>query len=150
MRKGNSTDQELTRHLQTARDAIDTALRLLNSGVPQSRQPRATKTSRAAPTNPGPLDFTMPLRAFVKKYSGGLNGAKKFTLLLAYLSKGDTSKTVQLSDIEAQWNKMKAKGLLGMKFNRLYSSEARENDWASTETNGVYRLRPSWKVILNG
>ena len=90
------------------------------------------------------------MRAFVKKYKAGLNGSKKFTLLLAYLSKGDISKTVELSEIETHWNKMTSKNLLGMKFNRLYTSEARENDWASTEKPGIYRLRPTWKVIFNG
>ena len=45
---------------------------------------------------------------------------------------------------------MTSKGLLGMKFNRLYTSQARENDWASTEKTGAYRLRPSWKAIFNG
>jgi hypothetical protein len=52
--------------------------------------------------------------------------------------------------VESQWNKMKGKGLLGMSFNRLYTSQARENDWASTEKAGTYRLRPSWKAIFNG
>jgi len=92
----------------------------------------------------------MSLRAFVKKHSRSLNGAKKFTLLLAYLTKGDGNKTVPLSEIESHWNKMTSKGLLGMKFNRLYTSQARENDWARTEKTGAYRLRPSWKTIFNG
>lgn len=92
----------------------------------------------------------MPLRPFVKKYSAGMNGSKKFTLVLAYLAKGDTSKAVTLSEIEAQWNRMTGRGLLGLNFNRLYTSQARDNDWASTEKSGVYHLRPSWKEIFNG
>ena len=79
-----------------------------------------------------------------------MNGAKKFTLLIAYLTKGDSSKTVPLSEIESHWNRMKSKRLLGMKFNRLYTSQARENDWVSAEKTGTYRLRPSWKAIFDG
>jgi hypothetical protein len=145
-----NADQELICHVQAARDALDAALKLLNSGAPSLKNPRPPNVKAAQPSASGPLDFTMPIRAFVKKYSSGLNGSKKFVLLLAYLSKGDVSKTVKLSDVESHWNKMKAKGLLGMKFNRLYSSEARENDWASTEKSGLYQLRPSWRTIFNG
>lgn len=118
-------------------------------GEPQ-RQAKAVKISQAAPAKVGALDFTMPIRPFVKKYAVGMNGAQKFTLLLAFLTKGDTSKTVALSDIEAQWNKMTGKGLLGIRFNRFHPAQARDNDWASTKKAGAYRLRPSWKAILSG
>ncbi len=148
MSEGNSANPDLIFHIQTARDALDAALELLNGGSAPTKKP-AAKAQSAPRQNAGTLDFTMPLRAFVKKYASSLNGTKKFTLLLAYLSGGDASKTVNLADIETHWNRMTAKGLLGMKFNRLYSSEARDNDWASTEKSGVYRLRPSWKAILN-
>ncbi len=111
---------------------------------------KPAKIVRQAPGQAAALDFTMSLRPFVKKYSDAMNGAKKFTLLLAYLTKGDVTKTVALSEIETQWNKMTGKELLGMRFNRLYSSQARDNDWASTEKAGAYRLRPSWKGIFNG
>lgn len=150
MPKENNIDQDLILHIQDARDALDAALAILNGGGSAPKKKQATKVLGAARQSSGALDFTMPLRAFVKKYSNGMNGAKKFALLLAYLSGGDASKTVNLADIETQWNRMTAKGLLGMKFNRLYSSEARDNDWAATEKSGVYRLRPSWKTILNG
>lgn len=150
MSKGNNSDQDLNVHLQTARDALDAALAILNSTGSSPRKKSMPKTQNTPGVGHGTLDFTIPVRAFVKKYSGGMNGAKKFTLLLAYLSGGNPSRTVNLADIETQWNRMTAKGLLGMKFNRLYSSEARDNDWAATEKSGVYRLRPSWKAILNG
>ena len=151
MSKGNNNDKDLVRHIQGARDALDAALAILTGSNPQPTKNRATKkpSSSLSGPRPGALDLTMPLRAFVKKYSGGMNGAKKFTLLLAHLSGGDPSKTANLADIEAQWNRMTAKGLLGMKFNRLYSSEARDNDWATAVKPGVYSLRPSWKEILD-
>jgi hypothetical protein len=147
MPKGDNKKQDLIRHIAAAQDALDAALKLLQTGT---GKPKA-KAVRGAPIQASSsLDFTMPLRPFVKKHAAGINGAKKFTLLLAYLTKGDETKTVILSEVEAQWNKMTGKGLLGISFNRLYTSEARDNDWVSTERAGRYRLRPSWKEIFNG
>lgn len=151
MQKGSNNADALIEQIEKARDALDAALKILKKAggnPPKAKAPAQSSGAarRGAPT----LDFTMPLRAFVKKHSDGLNGAEKFTLLLAYLTKADTSKTAPLADIETQWNKMTGKGLLGMKFNRLYTSQARENDWASAEKTGSYRLRPSWKAIFDG
>jgi hypothetical protein len=150
MSKENSKTQELVSHISQARDALDAALKLLQAQGAAPKDVKSAKIVRPFPVRAAALDFTMPLRPFVKKYGDGMNGAKKFTLLLAYLIKGDVTKTVALSAIEAQWNKMTGKGLLGMSFNRLYTSQARDNDWASTEKAGAYRLRPSWKGIFNG
>jgi hypothetical protein len=151
MPKENNNAAELTHRVEEARDAIDAALKILKKAFGAPRKIKAVvQPSRVVRRGTPTLDFTMPLRAFVKKHSDGLNGAKKFALLLAYLTKGDASKTVPLSDIQTQWNKMTGKGLLGMKFNRLYTSQARENDWVSTEKTGSYRLRPSWKAIFSG
>jgi len=150
MPKGNSKTQELVQHIENARDALDDALRILKKDGAHPKSVKAAKAAKATPVSASTLDFTMPLRAFVKKYGQGLNGAKKFTLLIAYFTGGDRAKTVSLSEIESHWNKMTGKGLLGVKFNRLYTSQARENDWVSAEKAGNYHLRPSWKTILNG
>lgn len=148
MSKENSQTKELIARIEEARNALDAALDVLRSGGAQPKRVDAPRPPRAESSSA--LDFTMSMRPFVKKYSGGMSGPEKFTLLLAYLTKGDATKTVALSDIENQWSRMTGKGLLGMKFNRFYPSQARDNDWASTEKAGAYRLRPSWKAIFNG
>jgi hypothetical protein len=107
----------------------------------KQKKPTAKKLS-------GDLDFTTPIRPFVKRHAAGMNGAGKFTLLVAHFVRGDESKTILLSDAETQWNKMTDRTLLGMKFNRLYSSEAKNNDWVHAPAKGVYQLRPSWREIL--
>lgn len=94
------------------------------------------------------IDFEIPIRAFVKKYSKGLSGDRKFTLLVAYLSKGEFKREILLDEIENNWNKMKSKKLLGMQFNRYYSGVAKENDWVETKKHGIYSLRPLWKGIF--
>lgn len=98
--------------------------------------------------NPAPrkLDFSKPVRPFMKSYSQGMNGQKKFTLLLAKLVKGDLTKGFPLTEIEAHWKKMTA--IMEMDFNRFFTSKARDEDWVES-SKGQYKLRPSWKAIFN-
>lgn len=92
------------------------------------------------------LDMDLDIRAFANKYAKGLSGAKKFTLLVAFLSKGDPSKEVSLSKIENSWNKMKS--VLGGKFNRFHSSVAKTNGWVESKEKGLYGLGKLWREIL--
>lgn len=96
------------------------------------------------------IDFDKPLRPFIKTYGKGLSGPKKFTLLLSWLAKGDHKKQVELNELQRQWNRMTAKSLLGMEFNRFYAAEARNNDWVEVGKKGLYNLRPSWRGIFKG
>lgn len=93
------------------------------------------------------IDFKKPIRPFIKEYTNDKSGPKKFTLLVAYLIKGDMSQSVLLSEVEKQWNKMKS--LLGGDFNRFYSSQAKDKDWVDSPKQGLYILRPKWKDVLN-
>ncbi len=147
MRKENDPrGAELVQRIEQARNLLDEALALVKTA---SRKPRPSSAS-ATKSNARPVavDFSMTVRAFVKLYGKGMSGAKKFTLVVAYLTKGNSTKSVPLSEIEKCWNKMTAKGLLGMKFNRLYTSQAKEHDWTDTEKAGSYHLRPAWKSIF--
>ena len=142
----SKSNAQLIERIAQARQLLDEALSLARRTTAvfsSSKAPATTQLKIAA----NALDFSMPMRAFIKKYSKNMNGAKKFTLLVAYLTRGDSGQTVVLADVEKNWNKMTAKGLLGMKFNRWYSSQAKENDWTDAET-GSYHLRPSWKNIF--
>ena len=95
------------------------------------------------------LDFSMPIRAFVKKYASGMSGPRKFTLLVAYLSRGDSGKNILLSSLEKEWGRMTSKSLLGMKFNSFYTARAKENDWVESKKKGEYNLRPEWQKIFS-
>jgi len=143
------------KHLSSAVvDRIEKARHLLDEALAFARNANATAPRREKPTqqrgkpNVGTVDFSMPLRPFVKKYCNGMNGPKKFTLLVAYLTKGDPQRRVTLAEVVKNWDKMTAKGLLGMKFNHQYSATAKENDWTHAEEFGSYKLRPSWKSIF--
>ncbi len=148
MPKGNSTSRtEIAQRIEQARRLLDEALALMSTGKRQAAPSKRAPAIKAK-VNHGAIDYSMPIRAFVKRYGTSMNGAKKFTLLIAHLTKGDAAKRVTLAEVERHWNRMTAKGLLGMKFNRLYTSQARENDWANTEKTGSYHLRPTWKEIF--
>lgn len=150
MRKGNSESHaELIRHIEQARDLLDEAVALLKKGGRKSSISKLAHPSTAK-TNPISVapDFSMPMRAFVKKNGSGMNGAKKFVLLVSYFTKGDRTKRASLTEIEKHWNKMTGTNLLGMKFNAIYSLRAREHAWVNTEKAGSYYLRPEWTEIF--
>lgn len=114
----------------------------------ETKRKRGGKAIGATPPSKT-IDFSIPIRAFIRKHAMGMSGPRKFTLLVAHLTKGDANKKISLTEVKKQWNRMKSKGLLGMKFNGFYTAEARENDWVATEKTGSYHLRPSWNKIFN-
>lgn len=142
MSKENNS--EIVTKLKEIARIIDECIPLLSSDQAQVK----TETQKKSPKSHSSVDFSIPIRPFVKKYSTGMSGPKKFTLLVAYLTNADPKKTVPLEEVKNQWNKMSSKGLLGMKFNLFYSSSSRENDWVHTPSTATYSVRPSWKDIL--
>jgi hypothetical protein len=148
----NANRQEaLLRKLYLIRSQLDECLSVLKQpGVLKSqRKLSAIKRNQdPARVNVGKLDFEQPIVAFIKKHVGTMSGPKKFTLLLARLTKGDLKKEISLQDIKSEWSRMTRKPLLGMKFNRFYASQARQQDWVELKKKGMYRLRPSWQQIF--
>ena len=118
-----------------------------NRRATKGKKPKAAKIS-TTPTTNAKLVFTKPERAFVKAYARGLNGQKKFALLLAYLAKGEKGREVELKEVEKRWNKMKAPNLFGAKFNRFYPTVAKEHGWVDSPRHGVYVLTESWQEIF--
>lgn len=93
------------------------------------------------------IDFSINERAFAKRYTIDKSGPKKFTLLLAYLVKGEVDKNFDLSDIKNHWNKMSAKNMLG-KFNMFYPNDAKNRGWIDSKEHGKYNLTNEWKSVL--
>lgn len=101
-------------------------------------------TDTSAKTKKPKLDFSINIRAFVKRFVADKSGPKKFALLLAYLAKSEIGKNVALSDIRKEWNRMSGKNLLG-KFNRFYPNEAKTQGWIDSKEYGTYCLADSWQ-----
>lgn len=93
------------------------------------------------------VNFSSPIRAFVKKHGRGMGGPQRFALLVAYLSKGQTHKQVPIADIETEWNKMKP--LLDGKLNRAHPTRAKEHEWVDSPTRGMYVLLPGSRGIFS-
>ncbi len=148
MRNANrEIDSFVTEQITEARAILDRVLKYLS--IDLSSSTAAKKAKERSRKSSMSVDFSMPLRAFVKKYGAGMAGPKKFVLVLAYLAKGNPDGEVALTEIENQWNRMTSKTLLGMKFNRFYTAQAKENDWVDTSKQGSYHLRPNWKSIFS-
>lgn len=93
------------------------------------------------------IDFSINERAFVKRYATDKSGPKKFTLLLAYLAKGEVDKNIELSEIKKHWGKMTSKALLG-KFNMFYPNDAKTRGWIDSKEYGNYNLTNEWELIV--
>lgn len=93
------------------------------------------------------VDFSLNERAFVKRYAVDKSGPKKFALLLAYFSKGEVNKNIELSELKKHWNKMAAKTLLG-KFNMFYPNDAKTRGWIDSKEYGSYNLTNEWENVL--
>lgn len=93
------------------------------------------------------IDFSINERAFVKRYATDKSGPKKFTLLLAYLAKGEIDKNIELSEIKKHWGKMTSKTLLG-KFNMFYPNDAKTRGLIDSKEYGSYNLTSEWKTIV--
>jgi len=112
---------------------------------------QASKVPKKASTLRGrsglSVNFSSPIRAFVKRHATDMAGSQKFALLVAYLTKGDTHKEVLLVDVQRQWNRMKP--LLAGKFNLAYPIRAKESEWVDSPRRGVYVILPGWKGIFD-
>jgi len=112
-----------------------------------ARLPKSVRVHGAREKPPtAEIDFTKPERAFIKANVGNLGGAKKFVLLIAFLAKGGVDVEIALADVEARWNRMTS--LMGGKFNRFFSSSAREAGWVDVKKKGIYVLCQSWREAL--
>jgi hypothetical protein len=100
------------------------------------------------PNTPGPqnLNFELPLRPFIKKYSQSMSGPKRLTLLVAWIAKGKAEVAVERADVAKAWNKMKA--LMGGPFNSAYETRARDSGWVHSPKAGVYTLLPGWRDVV--
>lgn len=93
------------------------------------------------------VNFSVNSNAFVSKYAHGKTGKEKFTWLVAFLSKGHETTEVALKDVESLWSRMTAKTLLGTKFNRAYTNEAKTRGWVDSPRPGYYRLAAGWYEV---
>src|SRR5690348_2192933 len=123
--------------LQQIKVLVDRALK--DTDVAARRGRKKGTTTPPQPSSPGSpleLSFNKNILAFMKKYAAGLSGPKKFTLLVAWMTKGNTPQEVSFADLEKQWNKMKV--VLGGRFNGAYANRAKANGWVDSPKFRIY------------
>ena len=130
--------------LQQIKTLAADALMNIDAKGSAARRPKAP--SSKTEVSPREVSFNMNVLAFMKKHAAGLSGPKKFTLLLAWITKGITSQEVSSADIEKQWNKMK--GVLGGRFNGAYANRAKANGWVDSPRFRTYTVSDSWKESI--
>lgn len=139
---------EIIEKLTEVRSLVDECLESLDASPSVKSTDSKKKGLPKNKTNTSKLDFSLPARGFIKTYATGMNGEKKFTLLLAYKSEGKTEVNVTTSEIVALWETMKAKDLLGG-YNTKYPTAAKTNSWIDSKERGSYFLRSTWKEIFD-
>ena len=110
--------------------------------------PKKNKSLVAVASNQNlKINFSINERAFVDRYARDKSGPKKFTLMVAYLAKGEVEKNILLSEIKKRWGKMSSKSLLG-EFNMFYPNDAKTHGWIDSKEHGNYNLTNEWKQML--
>jgi hypothetical protein len=97
----------------------------------------------AAGATPSTIDFSLPVRAFVRTHAAGnSSGAARFTVLVAFLLKGAENADVPGETLRVEWSRLTAH--LGA-FNRAHSTRAKDRAWVDSPAPGLYRLGPRWR-----
>jgi hypothetical protein len=92
------------------------------------------------------LNFSLPLRPFIKAHGTGLSGPRKLTLLLSHIAGGKTDVAVPISEVEKQWSKIEA--LMGGPYNGAYGIRARDQGWIDSPKRGSFTIRDGWEEVL--
>ena len=136
---GNTWEHELTLVKKVGR--LTAVARPVESAKPSASAKRSRTRQRPD------LDFSLPVRPFVKRYASGTSGPRKFAILVARLAAGDTGVEIPFKDIEKQWNKMTQ--LMGGRFNPSHASRAKDAGWVDSPKHGVYKLLRDWDGALS-
>jgi len=139
--------KDLASRLNEAKNIIEDCIAALPKTGKESRGKIVPPTLR--PASPTKLKFDLNERNFIKTNAKGLSGPKKFTLLIAHITKGKIGTEVELRIARSKWNKMTAKNLMGYEFNLKYPNEAKTQGWIDSKKNGTYHLRSNWMEIFD-
>jgi hypothetical protein len=137
---GNTWEHELTLVSRRKVSKIGATRSRPTQRTPKAEKPRSLHQAE--------MDFSLPVRPFIKRYAKGASGPRKFAILVARLASGNTKVEVPFKDIEKQWNRMTQ--LMGGRFNPAHASRAKDNGWVDSPKHGMYKLLTGWDGALGG
>ena len=142
--------KDILLQLNEAKAIINNCIDALSKkgGKQKSKVPSVKTKSDLSAVRPSKLDFGLNERNFIRTYARGLSGPKKFTLLLARITKGKTGADTGLGIVRSKWNKMTVKNLMGYEFNLKYPNEAKTRGWIDSKKSGIYHLLNGWMDIF--
>ena len=109
---------------------------------PDAPAPEATPVAPSGSS----LDYSLNLRAFMKKYAGGASGSQKFTLLAARLAEGNQGADVEGKLLTAEWNRMKP--IMGGSYNSAHATRSKDQGWIDSPSKGHFKLGVNWKDAI--
>lgn len=121
---------------------------LSSAQQPQRRLPpvAAKVTGGKMSRKPDDLQFTLPIRPFMKKFGAGMSGPRRLVLMVAHLAQGKVGASVEINKVQKLWGKMSA--LMGGRYNPAYASRARDDGWVDSPKFGTVTLLSGWKAVL--
>lgn len=91
--------------------------------------------------------FDMNIRAFAKNHVRGLSGSKKFTLFVAYITKGAVDAETTYTEVKRIWDETAT--LHGTKLGGgINATRAKEYGWIDCNNQGKYHLMANWLDIF--
>ena len=97
------------------------------------------------PSEKKPIEFSMNERAYAQKFCRPKSGPAKFTLLVAFLVRGEESKEIPYTEVKKLWERMTV--IIG-KFNPAYSDAAKRLGSVTTPKKGFYQLAGTWREVI--
>ncbi len=94
------------------------------------------------------VDFDLGERAFMNQYVRNISGHECFAWIVAYLTKGEIDKAVNISQITEVWNR--GYGILGKKYRSMFATRCKDNGWVDNKdrNKNLYILKKKWKEIM--
>jgi hypothetical protein len=135
--------------ITTAEGKVYEGTVILSSAGPSKKKDLGTSSGKARQRvvqKAIELQFTVPVRPFMKKYGTGMSGSKRLVLLAAHMAGGNVGTSVEIGEVQRLWGKMSV--LMGGAYNPAHVSRARDNGWIDSPKFGTLALLNDWKQIL--
>lgn len=147
VKQPNPVRADITLHLEDGR-ILQGAAELRLARLERKRTTAPVRGLRGSTKGESELDFSLPIRPFIKTYGARLSsGPKKLTLLVAGLSNGEIEKPISRADVEKNWSRMQS--LMGGPYNGAYDTRARDQGWIDSPKPGIFALRSGWQTIFS-
>src|SRR6266446_775608 len=108
----------------------------------RAKRAEARKPPRSRQT--AELDFSLPIRPFIKRYAKGVSGPRRFAILVAHLAKGDVKAEIAFKDIVTSTRSVDAL----VKHFKAEVDEYHKGEWEKSLSKGGKFIEAVLKALL--